>query len=116
VWNKVDLLSAIARGEALAAAKWAERRPALVSATTGEGIEALLQAIDARLGRTDAALELVIPANEGRLLHWLYEEADVLDRQDLESGETRVRVRIAAEKKERLLAQARRAGASQMVL
>ncbi len=116
VWNKIDLLSAITRGEALSAAKWAERRPVLVSAATGEGIEALLQAVDERLGRSDAALELVIPAHEGRLLNWLYEEAEVLEREALDTGEVRVRVRIAAEKKERLLAQVRRAGASQLAL
>ena len=39
------------REQALSAAKWVERRPVLVSAITGEGIEALLQTIDARLGR-----------------------------------------------------------------
>ena len=109
-------MSAITRGEALSAAKWAERRPVLVSAATGEGIEALLQAVDERLGRSDAALELVIPAHEGRLLNWLYEEAEVLEREALDTGEVRVRVRIAAEKKERLLAQVRRAGASQLAL
>ena len=84
----------------------------LVSAATGEGIDALLQAIDARLGRGDEILDLVIPADAGRLINWLYEEAEVLDREALETGEVRVRVRIAAEKKERLNAQIRRAGAA----
>ncbi len=112
VWNKVDLLSAVTREEAVSAARWVEGGPVLVSATTGEGIEALLGAIDARLGRSDEILNLVIPAHEGRLVNWLYEEAEVLDREALESGEVRVRLRIAAEKKERLNAQVRRAGAA----
>jgi GTP-binding protein HflX len=112
VWNKVDLLSPVAREEAMSAAHWADHRPVLVSAATGEGIEALLHAIDMRLGRSDEILDLVIPAHEGRLVNWLYEEAQVLDRQALETGEVRVRLRIAAEKKERLNAQARRAGAA----
>jgi len=64
----------------------------------------------AGLGMLDAILELIVPAHEGRLLNWLYEEAEVQEREALESGEVRVRVRIAAEKKERLMAQARRAG------
>jgi len=110
VWNKVDLLSPVTREEAMSAARWTERPPVLVSAVTGEGIEALLAAIDTRLGRGDAILELIVPAHEGRLLNWLYEEAEVQEREALESGEVRVRVRIAAEKKERLMAQARRAG------
>ncbi len=112
VWNKVDLLSAVTREEAVSAARWVEGRPVLVSATTGEGIEVLLEAIDARLGRGDEILDLVIPAHEGRLVNWLYEEAEVLDREALETGEVRVRLRIAAEKKERLNAQVRRAGAA----
>ncbi len=112
VWNKIDLLSALTREEAVSAARFADRPPALVSAATGEGIDGLLAEIDKRLGRGDAVLELVIPAHEGRLINWLYEEAEVLAREALDNGETRARVRVAAEKKERLLAQARRAGAA----
>ncbi len=110
VWNKIDLLSGVTREEALSAARFAEQPPVLVSATTGEGIEALLQAIDARLGRRDEILDLVIPAEQGRLINWIYEEAELLERENLDSGEVRVRVRVAAEKKPRLLAQMRSAG------
>ncbi|HEY7670154.1 MAG TPA: GTPase HflX [Hyphomicrobium sp.] len=116
VWNKIDLLSPVTREEAASAARFAERRPALVSAATGEGIDALLGAIDVRLGRGDEVVDLVIPAHEGRLVNWLYEEAQVLDRQALETGEVRMRLRIAAEKRERLNAQVRRAGAALMAL
>ncbi|HWK40095.1 MAG TPA: GTPase HflX [Hyphomicrobium sp.] len=110
VWNKVDLLSEVTREEAESAARWAEHPPVLVSAATGEGIDALLAEIDTRLGKGDSILELVIPPHEGRLINWLYEEAEVLDRESLDSGDVRARVRIAAEKKQRLLTQARRAG------
>jgi GTP-binding protein HflX len=116
VWNKIDLLSPVTRAEALSAARWSERPPVLVSAVTGEGIDALLAEIDARLGRGDTVLELLIPAHEGRLMNWLYEEAEVLAREPLETGEVRARVRVAAEKKERLLSQARRAGAAATAL
>jgi GTP-binding protein HflX len=112
VWNKVDLLDQLTRSEAESAARFAEQAPVLVSATTGEGIEELLAAIDARLGHADAVLELIVPAHEGRLLNWLYEEAQVLERHELETGEVRIKVRIASEKKERLDAQLRRAGAT----
>jgi len=110
VWNKVDLLSEVTREQAESAARWAEHPPVLVSAATGEGIDSLLAEIDARLGKGDSILELVIPAHEGRLINWLYEEAEVLDREALDSGDVRAKVRVAAEKKQRLLAQAHRAG------
>ena len=67
VWNKIDLLSPVTREEAMSAARWPERPPALVSAVTGEGIEALLADIDQRLGRGDVIIELVIPGARGRL-------------------------------------------------
>lgn len=111
VWNKIDLLSAVTREEALRAARFAERPPVLVSAVTGEGVDALLSDIDQRLGRGDTVVELVIPADGGRMVNWLYEEAEVLEREALDTGETRAKVRIAAEKKERLLSQARQVGA-----
>ena len=114
VWNKVDLLSQISREEAENAARWAERRPVLVSAATGEGIPELLQAVDERLGQGDEIIRLVIPAHEGRLINWLYEEAEVLERSALDTGDVRALVRVAAEKRDRLLAQMRRAGASQV--
>ncbi|MEI9902187.1 MAG: GTPase HflX [Hyphomicrobium sp.] len=112
VWNKIDLLSPVTLEEAMSAARFAERQPVLVSATSGEGVEALLAEIDGRLGRGDAVLELLIPADGGRLINWLYEEAEVMERQSEPSGEVRMRVRIAVEKKERLLSLAREAGAA----
>jgi len=75
------------------------------------GIDGIEQVIDTRLGRNDEIVVLVIPAHEGRLVNWLYEEAQVLERESLDSGAVRARVRIAGEKKERLLVQVRRAGA-----
>ena len=50
VGNKVDRLDAAAQQEVVRSAERAERGLLLVSATTGEGIDALLAAIDARLG------------------------------------------------------------------
>jgi GTP-binding protein HflX len=112
VWNKIDLLSPVTREEAVGAARWPERPPALVSAITGEGIDALLADIDQRLGRGDVIVELVIPAHEGGFINWLYEEAEMMSREALDSGDVHAKVRVPAEKKERLLAQARRAGAT----
>ena len=106
VWNKIDLLPALTREEATHAARFVERRPVLVSAATGEGIPQLLAAIDGRLGVSDEVLNLVIPAHEGKLIAWLYENGDVLNREsDEETGALKLTLRIAAEKKGRLTAQ-----------
>jgi GTP-binding protein HflX len=104
VWNKVDLLEPEAREQAETEARFAEVPPVLVSAVTGEGLDALLAAIDRRLGHKDEIVTVVIPAREGGLVNWLYENADVLTRESTEEGDVRAQVRIAAEKKGRLMA------------
>src|SRR6185369_9999353 len=50
VWNKADRLDASARTEAERAMVRADRPPVLISALTGDGIEAMLAAMDARFG------------------------------------------------------------------
>ncbi len=105
VWNKIDLLSPVTREEALHAAQFAETTAIPSSAVTGEGLEALLAAIDERLGRDDVIIDVVVPAHQGKLLSWLYQNADVLERRATETGDVSCRVRIASEKKGRLLAQ-----------
>jgi GTPase len=94
VGNKVDRLDASARGEVERSAERAGRGLLLVSAATGEGIDALLAAIDARLGERDEILTLEIPAGQGRPLSWLHDNAEVLDQQREESGAVTLRVRI----------------------
>ena len=110
VWNKLDLLSADRRAELQHEASRAERPPVLVSAASGHGLEGLLAAIDARLGSGDEILDVVIPAAQGRLLNWLHETAEVMSRTDGESGEISVRIRMPAEKKDRIVGQIRKAG------
>ena len=110
VWNKIDLLDAQTREQQLAATRFAARRPAEVSALTGEGLDALLAAIDARLGAADAVIDLVVPAADGRTLAWLYTEADVLTRETDDAGDTRLRLRIPSEKRDRLIGQLKKAG------
>lgn len=83
VWNKIDLLSPEQRREL----RHMERRQGTVaiSAVEGEGIDALLSAIDLRLGRERRILELTVDASDGRLLAWLYRHGEVLERIDEDS-------------------------------
>ncbi len=111
VWNKADRLSEAGRAAAecaLHAAK--ERHPVLVSAWTGEGLDSLRQAIDARLGASDEILTLEIPARAGSLLSWLHDHAEVLGQETADSGAITARVRIDPEIKAKFQGQLRRAG------
>ena len=110
VWNKIDLLEGEQREDQLASGHFAKRVPVAISAMTGEGVDALLTAIDNRLGQADALLQLTIPARDGRTLAWLYEEADVLERATNAQGDTELSLRIPSEKRERLVTLLRKAG------
>jgi GTP-binding protein HflX len=104
VWNKVDLLTGEARTAVVSAARFSERQPIPVSAVTGSGIEVLLGAIDARLGKADEIVSLDVPSSDGRLISWLHENAEVLDREMDAGGMVHMRVRLASEKRGRLQA------------
>ncbi len=106
VWNKIDLLPDTLRQDAGNLARFQERRPALVSAITGEGIPELLDAIDARLGASDQIIEVTLPAEAGRLLAWIHANTDVLTREtDEATGATTLTLRTTQENKARLNAQ-----------
>jgi GTP-binding protein HflX len=109
VWNKIDLLSPVTREEAEAAARFRSPPPVLMSAVTGDGVDRLLDMIDTRLGKADEVLTLTLPAHEGRLLAWLHENADVI-AQDSDGDVIVTRLRIASEKKIRLIQQLKGAG------
>ncbi len=110
VWNKTDLLDADSIEGALAQAGFAARPPVLISGLTGDGVEGLLAAIDARLGEADTFIDLTLPAGDGRTIAWLYEEADVLSVSSNDDGETQLKLRVAGEKRARLIGQLRKAG------
>jgi GTP-binding protein HflX len=81
-FNKIDLLDADARRDLLVG-----RRGAVgVSAITGEGVEALLDAIEDAFAKTLEPVELLIPYGEGATLNELHEIAGQVDREDREDG------------------------------
>jgi GTP-binding protein HflX len=110
VWNKADLLSSVQRAEAERSMVRYGRRAVLLSARTGEGVEALLEAIDRRLGADDEVLSVCIPAGQGRLLSWLHANAEVLEEAAEETGAVTARVRIAPANRGKLAGQLKRAG------
>ena len=84
VLNKADLLGGV--GEV-------QHRPGAVavSAVTGEGLPALLAAIDARIAANMETAEYDVPPSDGAALAWLYEHGEVVARED---GDEAVRVTV----------------------
>ena len=97
VWNKLDKLDADRR-EAMLNGNGA----LAVSALTGEGIERLLLAIEARLAQGRTLLDLTLEGADGQGLHWLYEHSEVLGREQKEDGRIALKVRVAPDQLERV--------------
>ena len=105
VWNKADLLSEAERERLLAIAEHRpdEGRPVVVSALTGEGIDRLKAAIEQRLSGERPVFVVELDPADGAALHWLYKEAEILDRRSGEDSLITVAARLAPEKEPRLL-------------
>ncbi len=100
VWNKADLLTDERRTQLvnLAAGRPVEERPLIVSAVTGEGFDALKQAIGARLTADRETWQLRLPAEDGQGASALYSLGEVVDRVTEEGGTTLFTVRVSAAK------------------
>jgi GTPase len=106
VWNKIDRLDHAAR-ERLA--NVAERRspadrPVLVSATTGEGLEKLAEAIETRLAANREVIDLRVDPADGAGVSWLHRHTEVLDKSIDENGAIAMTVRADPEKAARVRA------------
>ncbi len=91
VWNKADLLAPEERADRERASEGQDA--VLISAETGEGLDALRAAIEDALAADSAVREVVIPAADGALLAWLYRNVEVLERVDREA-DVALKVRI----------------------
>jgi GTPase len=81
VMNKIDLLDPAARAS-LANHAVRNSATAVLSATTGEGCETLLELIDRRLETAARPVRLDIPLSDGKTLAWVYRHGEVLGRRD----------------------------------
>ncbi len=100
VWNKLDRLDAETRArlQNVIERRPAEQRPVLVSAITGEGIDALGDAIEARLGASRVLIELELDPGDGAGVSWLHRHTEVIHKtMDEESGRIAMTVRAAAD-------------------
>ncbi len=86
VMNKADLLGGITEVPVRSGG-------ITVSAMTGEGLDDLRAAIDARLAAEMELAEYTLPVADGARLAWLYRHGEVIGREDAEDG-VRVAVRL----------------------
>jgi GTP-binding protein HflX len=95
VWNKIDRIDAEGRERILNLVERApaERRPVAVSALSGEGLDALISAIEARLAQSRLTLDLSLDPSDGAGLSWLYRHAEVLSKAMDQDGRLAVTVR-----------------------
>jgi len=100
VWNNLDRLDAEerARLQNIAERRDAAARPVLVSALTGEGIDALATAIEARLAAGRELIELALDPADGAGASWLYRHTEVLRKGMDENGRLAMTVRAAPDK------------------
>jgi len=98
-WNKVDRLDA---EEAASLRVEAVRREdaVVLSAISGEGVDALLGCIAEHLGKGAQVHEVVLDASDGEAIAWLHQHGEVLS-QESENLRTRLQVRIAKAQWER---------------
>ena len=89
--NKVDLLDEDRRREL----SFRHPKAIRVSAVTGEGLEDLREAIEARFLATLQPMELLVPYDEGGQLSELHDLAGEMEREDTVDG-VRVKARVPA--------------------
>ena len=95
VWNKLDRLDGAGRERVLnlAGRQNSDRRPIPVSALTGEGVDRLVDAIEARLSESRLTFEVSIDPADGAALSWLYRHSEVLVKDMRDDGRMAVTVR-----------------------
>jgi GTP-binding protein HflX len=100
VWNKIDRLDSDAgtRIANIAAREPAERRPVLVSALSGEGLDRLAVAIEARLGLRRVLLDLALDPADGAGVSWLYRNTEVMAKSMRDDGRLAFTVRVDSAK------------------
>ena len=101
VWNKIDRFDPEERENLrnIAARRPPERPCYPVSAVSGEGIEALLAAIEDRLAAQRTTLDLSIDAADGAGISWLHRNAEVLQKE-LHDGRFAMTVRVDETKRD----------------
>ena len=104
IWNKIDLLDPESL-EAIRATRTdldQPNSPILISAVTGEGTDRLLENIELQIAGSDSAIEILLDITQLAQIPWVYENASVITRDDLEDGSVRLEIRASSNVREKL--------------
>jgi len=101
VWNKIDLLEPESLN-AIRDTKSDENAPVLVSSLTGEGIEQLLELTEQKIAGSETALELLLTPEMMDRISWIYQNTNVLEREDHENGDVLLKVRATSAVRDKL--------------
>jgi GTP-binding protein HflX len=97
VWNKADLLEPL--DFAAREASVSRRQDCvLVSAASGEGLQSMLDLVEARLAQSGAVYTLTLDVANGKGLAWCHERAEVLERKELRTGKIRLKLRMTPDR------------------
>jgi len=86
VWNKIDLLDEDHRARLLEDDAARKRPPVAISAITGEGLDTLMETIEAHVSGELSPLTVTLTPAQLGLIDWLYRNGDVTWRADNEDG------------------------------
>jgi GTP-binding protein HflX len=99
LWNKIDRLEPAQREAMRSRAAGAEPPAVAVSAATGEGVPKLLETIERMLMGERPTVAVDLDLDQLGAAPWLYENTEVLERQDNpQTGGARLKVRIAEQR------------------
>jgi GTP-binding protein HflX len=102
VWNKTDLLDSEAL-KTMQEVKSDTPQQILVSALTGFGTDVLLEKVENIIADSDNVIDITLPLEKLGRLPWVYENAHIIERKDLETGEVFLKIRAGREVRSELL-------------
>ena len=104
IWNKIDRLTPERRNELanIAGRQPRARKPVLVSAVTGEGLDGLRAAIEAGMGADRVVQDVRVDPSDGAGVSWLHRHTEVLATTLSEDGKLKLTVRAEPATMERV--------------
>ena len=111
VWNKIDRLDEDGRKPLLARAARSAPQAIPLSAMTGEGVDRLLAAVEEKVMERRQRMRVTLDACDLSGLPWLYENLEVLERDESAGdGSVTMLVRVPEKRRDALTRWARKAG------